>query len=176
MMVGLVAALAQPALARQDDPRLDDLFKALQSTTSVEFAERIEREIWDIWTTSGDDDLDALMGRGIRAMSTQDYEVALVAFNAIIEQAPDFAEGWNKRATLYWLMGDYDASVADIDETLALEPRHFGALSGLAMIRVSQERPSDALDALDTLLHWHPNSPTAKARAKALEETVGKGV
>ncbi len=172
----MMAVLAQPGLARQDDPRLDRLFDALQSTTNVEFAERIEREIWDIWTSSGDEMLDALMQRGIRAMSMKDYTVALVAFDALVEQAPDFAEGWNKRATLYWLMGDYDASVADIDETLALEPRHFEALSGLAMIRSSQQRPSDALDALDKLLYWHPNSPSAKARAKALEEELGKGV
>jgi tetratricopeptide (TPR) repeat protein len=163
-------------LARQDDPRLDRLFDALQATTNVEFAERIEREIWDIWTTSGDEALDALMLRGMRAMSMQDYEVALVAFNAVIEQAPDFAEGWNKRATLHWLMGNFEASLGDIDATLALEPRHFGALSGLAMIRTSQERPSDALDALDKALYWHPNSPSAKARAKALEETLGKGI
>ncbi|MDP6953024.1 MAG: tetratricopeptide repeat protein [Alphaproteobacteria bacterium] len=174
--VTIMLVLVQPGWARQDDPRLDMLFDTLQRTTNIELAERIEREIWDIWTASGDEDLDALMMRGIRAMSMQDYDVAMVAFDTIVEQAPDFAEGWNKRATLYWLMGDYEASVADIDATLALEPRHFGALSGLAMIRTSQERPSDALDALDKLLYWHPNSPSAKARAKVLEEKLGKGI
>ncbi len=174
--IGMAVALVQPVLARQDDPRLDMLFDTLQRTANVKLSERVEREIWAIWTDAGGEALDELMQRGIYAMSTRDYAVALAAFNSLVEQAPNFAEGWNKRATLYWLMGDFDASVADIDATLALEPRHFGALSGLAMIRISQNRPSDALHALERLLHWHPKSPSAKARAKALEDKLGKGI
>ena len=176
MVMAMGLAWGQPGWARQDDPRLDALFATLQATGDERLVSEAEREIWEIWTASGDAALDALMLRGMRAMSSRDYAAALTAFNAVIEAAPDFAEGWNKRATLYWLMGDYDASVADIDVTLALEPRHFGALSGLSMIRIAQDRPADALAALESLLAVHPKAPYARARAKRLEEILGKGI
>jgi tetratricopeptide (TPR) repeat protein len=159
--------------ARQDDPRLDELFARLRTTADAFEADRIESEIWDIWTASGDETLDALMLRGIRAMGQGDYDIALVAFNTIIEAAPDFAEGWNKRATLYWLMGDYEASVADIDKTLALEPRHFGALSGLAMIRMAQDRLEDAAEALKAVIAIHPHAGDAVRQLERIERIIG---
>ena len=175
-MVAMAVAWAQPGWARQDDPRLDALFATLQGTDNERLAEMAERDIWEIWTAADDEALDTLMMRGMRAMSTRDFAIAMVAFNAVIEAAPDFAEGWNKRATLYWLMGDYAASVADIDVTLALEPRHFGALSGLSMIRIAQDRPAEALAALERVLAVHPKAAYARDRAKRLEEILGKGI
>ncbi|MCE2392509.1 MAG: tetratricopeptide repeat protein [Proteobacteria bacterium] len=99
------------------------------------------------------------MNRGIEAMGSGNHSEALEAFDSIVRAAPGFAEGWNKRATLYWLLGEHEASVRDIERTLALEPRHFGALSGLAMIRQEQGQVFDALDALERIARIHPHMP-----------------
>lgn len=172
--VALMGAVwGQPGWARQDDPKLDSLFAALQSVERPADLSRIEIEIWRIWLDSGDATLDAVMADGIRAMNGGDHAGALVSFNVLVESAPDFAEGWNKRATLYWLMGDFEASVADIDATLALEPRHFGALSGLAMIRLAQRRHQDAYDALRRMLAVHPHAEGARRQLERLGRQLG---
>lgn len=172
----MVTVWGQPGWSHQDDPRLADLFAALQATDSNIEARVIEAQIWEIWISSGDPMLDRLMGSGIRAMNTGNFPSAMVAFNSIVEAAPDFAEGWNKRATLFWLMGDYQASIDDIDRTLELEPRHFGALSGLAMIRDAQEKPELALDALRRAVEVHPRIPNAKRRIQQLEQQLGEPI
>lgn len=169
----MALAWGQPGWSGQDDPRLDQLFGLLAETDDPRELGQIEQSIWLLWLDSGDDALNAMMQRGIAAMNEGDFPIALAAFNSIIESAPDFAEGWNKRATLYWLMGDYQASIDDIDKTLALEPRHFGALSGLSMIRAAQDKHEDAYHALKKMLEVHPNSPGARARLKTLERIVG---
>ena len=167
------AAAGQPAAARQDDPRLDALFAALGAEEAPPDLARVEREIWTIWLESGDPGLDAAMAEGIRAMGAGEHAAALAAFDALVEAAPDFAEGWNKRATLYWLMGDFEASAADVDRVLALEPRHFGALSGLAMIRMAQNRLPEAHDALRRLLAVHPHAESARRRFESLGRRLG---
>ena len=116
------------------------------------------------------------MATGVKAMGTGNYNKALAAFNAILEDAPNFAEGWNKRATLYWLMGDFEKSISDIDRTLALEPRHFGALSGLAMIRESQRRPLDAIQAFKRALEIYPAIPNAGQRIRELSRQLGEPI
>jgi len=177
MTFGTVAMMAlawgQPGWSRQDDPRLDDLFVLLAQTEDPQQLGQIEQSIWVLWLDSGDDSLNLMLQRGIQAMNQGDFPIALAAFNSVIETAPDFAEGWNKRATLYWLMGDYQASIDDIDKTLALEPRHFGALSGLSMIRSAQEKYEDAYQALKKMLEVHPRSPGVRARLKSLERYIG---
>jgi len=172
----VMATWGQPGWSRQDDSRLDDLFARLQTASAPSVVEEVESEIWRIWLETGDAALDLLMERGVRAMSGGDYQVALVAFNALIENAPDFAEGWNKRATLYWLMGVYDKSVEDIDHTLELEPRHFGALSGLALIRTAQGRPEDALKALERIHTFHPRMRGLEFRLRELRRKLGEPV
>jgi len=166
-------AWGQPGWSRQDDPRLDPLFAQLAQTEDPRELGQIEQSIWSLWLDSGDAALNVMMQRGIAAMAKGDFPIALAAFNSVVETAPDFAEGWNKRATLYWLMGNYQASIDDIDKTLALEPRHFGALSGLSMIRAAQEMHDDAYQALKRMPELHPNSPGARARLRILERFVG---
>jgi tetratricopeptide (TPR) repeat protein len=95
-------------------------------------------------------------------MGAQQFGTALQKFNAIIAQRPDFAEGWNKRATLYYLMGNYEQSLADIDHTLELEPRHIGALSGLGLVNIRMEREEAAADAFERVLNIDPQSVSAK--------------
>ncbi len=162
-------------MSDQRDPRLDPLFSQLAQGDALEAA-RAEQAIWEIWLESGDDDTDRRMTRGVRAMNRGDFGGALAAFESVVEAAPGYAEGWNKRATLYWLMGQLDASVADIDRTLALEPRHFGALSGLAMIREAQGRPFEALEALEKVVKIHPKLPHLGERIDHLTRQLGEPI
>lgn len=133
-VVVLVALMAAgPAIADQTDPRLKDLFARLRTAESAEAAQPVEAEIWKIWRETGDPAADRLIAAGVIAMNAGQYDLALQTFDRLVKTKPDFAEGWNKRATLLYLLGRYPDSVADIAKVLALEPRHFGALSGLAL-------------------------------------------
>jgi tetratricopeptide (TPR) repeat protein len=154
---GLAAAAAD-----QKDTRLPGLFDSLKKASSGDEAEAIEAKIWTIWLQANDPAIDKLMEQGSNAMGNQDYPAAMQSFNEIIEKKPDFAEGWNKRATLYYLMGDYQHSLADIDRTLALEPRHIGALSGLGLVNMQLDRDEAAADAFKRVLDIDPQSASAR--------------
>ncbi|HIA21588.1 MAG TPA: tetratricopeptide repeat protein [Alphaproteobacteria bacterium] len=176
LLITMAPSWGKTGWANQNDTRLDSLFSQLQITDSGQKARTIEKFIWKIWRESGDESVDQLMVDGVKAMGGGNYEGALIAFNSIVKGAPNFAEGWNKRATLYWLMGDFEKSVEDINRTLALEPRHFGALSGLAMIRESQERPLDALQAFERALEIYPAMPNAAERIRKLNRQLGESI
>ncbi len=163
---------ALPGAAAQDDARLDALFAKLKSTTDVSEAQAIEQVIWRVWLVSGDDKVDTIMALGLRAMAFSDHAAALGAFDQIVRLAPGFAEGWNKRATVRYLLGDYAASAADIERTLALEPRHFGALSGLGLVRLAQGDEAAALEAFEAALEVHPHLAGADTHIKELRERV----
>ncbi|HVY99010.1 MAG TPA: tetratricopeptide repeat protein [Dongiaceae bacterium] len=150
------------AWADQKDTRLPGLFDALKKASSTDEADAIKARIWTIWLQAGDPAIDKLMAQGSAAMSNQDYPSAMQSFNAIIQQKPDFAEGWNKRATLYYLMGDYRHSLSDIDRTLELEPRHIGALSGLGLVNMQLDRDEAAADAFQRVLDIDPQSASAR--------------
>ena len=173
MALAVVATCAEvPAVASQDDPRLDALFHRLLAAASPAAAAPIEQEIWQIWIEWDDADVSRWMRRGVEALNGGDFRVALDVFDRIVEAAPEFSEGWNKRATLYYLAGHLEASVADVKRTLALEPRHFGALSGLALIRELQGRPFDALEALERVTKIHPQLPHLKQRIDLIERIL----
>ena len=176
LLITMAPSWGKTGWANQNDTRLDSLFSQLQITGSGQKARTIEKFIWKIWRESGDEAVDQLMVDGVKAMGGGNYEGALIAFSSIVKGAPNFAEGWNKRATLYWLMGDFEKSVEDINRTLALEPRHFGALSGLAMIRESQERPLDALQAFERALEIYPAMPNAAERIRKLNRQLGEPI
>ena len=150
------------APADQKDTRLPGLFDSLKKASSSDEADAIEAKIWSIWLQANDPGIDKLMASGSEAMNNQDYPAAMQSFNAIIEKKPDFAEGWNKRATLYYLMGDYQHSLADIDRTLELEPRHIGALSGLGLVNMQLDRDEAAADAFKRVLDIDPQSASAR--------------
>ncbi len=128
--VGLPAA----ALADQKDPILPELFEALRTAKSEAEAEPYVMEIWRRWSYVGDYAASVRLLQGVAKMEAGDLNAAISEFDVLVDMVPDFAEGWNRRATVYFMIGDYARSVLDIQRTLALEPRHFGALSGLAMI------------------------------------------
>jgi tetratricopeptide (TPR) repeat protein len=160
------------AVAAQDDPRLDTLFKRLAAATDAHEAEIVENAIWTIWHQSGDADVDALLAYGIRAMAGGLNELALQAFTEVTRRAPRFAEGWNKRATVNYMMERNEDSIADIEKTLALEPRHFGALSGLGLVNLALGRDEAALEAFRRALAVDPHLPGAAERIRELEDRV----
>jgi tetratricopeptide (TPR) repeat protein len=171
--ISLALIMGGPALSDQNDPRLDDLFERLAAAQSTGEAAAVEEHIWALWLDTDERGVDESMGRGIVAMNSGNYAAALLAFDSIIATSPDFAEGWNKRATLHFLMGNFEGSIRDIDRTLALEPRHFGALSGLAMIREAKGQAFEALEALERLQHIHPQLPHLMERVARLTAQLG---
>ena len=172
VLLSLFLACAAPALADQNDPRLDPLFQRLKETTDPNEATQIQEKIWDLWMYSDKEDLNALMRQGTFAMAARDFDLALESFNALIELAPNMAEAWNKRATLYYLMGNYEASVADVKQTLKLEPRHFGAIVGMGLIYDALGDKEAALKAFRRGLALNPHMPQIREKAKQLEREI----
>lgn len=172
MVLVAVTSLAPAAWASQNDNRLGALFDRLRTTNSAAEATAITREIWAIWRQSDIDTINVLMARGIQEMSRGNYEVALAAFNKVVKLEPNLAEGWNKRATVYYLIGKYEASVHDIERTLTLEPRHFGALSGLGFISLVLGDERAALKAFDAALKVNPYLPGARTKAEELRRRL----
>jgi tetratricopeptide (TPR) repeat protein len=168
----LIAGPEQPAIADQDDPRLDGLFERLQTTPDPAEARAVEQRIWRVWLEADDAGLNRLMQQGIAAMDDQRYAAALQAFDRMVEQAPEFAEGWNKRATVHFLMGNWQASVRDIQQTLALEPRHFGALFGLGMIYDALGQREAALRSFEATLALNPHSESTRRSIEELREQL----
>lgn len=156
-----VAPLAQTAppvdLAGQERTRaLDALFKGLKAARGDDEADELVGRIWETWTRSGRADVDRLMEEGIGYLSIRQLGAAHDRFTQAINAAPDFAEAWNKRATVLFLMNDHEQSLADIEKVLALEPRHFGALAGRGMIHAHAGRWKDALAAYRQALAVNP--------------------
>lgn len=177
-ILGLLTALqwGSPAMASQTDARLDALFERLARSEAATDLIRSENAIWQIWLESHDEVVDQRMAEGIHALGRGELRQALAHFDAVVVVAPEFAEVWNKRATVYWLMGALDASLQDIERTLALEPRHFGALSGLVMIHEVQGHTFEALEALEKLIRVHPKMPGLLQRIDRLTGELGESI
>jgi tetratricopeptide (TPR) repeat protein len=168
----LIAGPGGLALADQQDPRLDGMFERLRSTPDAAVARWIEQQIWQLWLESDDLDANQLMRQGVRAMREQRFDVALRAFDRLVAEAPEFAEGWNKRATVHYLMGSWRASVLDIQRTLALEPRHFGALFGLGLIYDALQQPEAALRSYEATMVLNPHSENTRLRVEQLRQQL----
>lgn len=147
---------------------LDEIKVAKDATAAAD----IERRIWESWMHSGDSETDGLLGQGIMLMQTGQFDSALAIFDSIVARRPDFAEGWNKRATLLYIMGDLDRSLEDIDKVLALEPRHFGALAGIGLIRIAKGDKAGALAAYRKVLEVHPFSRGALESVETLSKEL----
>ncbi|MEK9752199.1 MAG: hypothetical protein VW338_03165 [Rhodospirillaceae bacterium] len=166
----VVWAPAAPAAADQTSPRVAKLLDLLgRAKTPVE-AEDLEGRIWKIWIHHADAEVQRFMAIGISAMTTGNLEVAFSAFDQIVGIAPNFAEGWNKRATVNYMRERLDASMRDIERTLALEPRHFGALSGMGLIFDAVDNPKAAADAWERALFVHPYLPGVREHIKQLRK------
>jgi tetratricopeptide (TPR) repeat protein len=170
--VAIAIGCMGPALADQQDFRLEGLFARLQTTSSRPEARAAQQQIWQIWIECDDSQADRLMQGGIQAMAAQQHGLALEYFDRLVERAPDFAEGWNKRATVHYLMDDYEASVLDIERTLELEPRHFGALSGLGMIYDAIGKPAAALRSFEAAVAINPHLDGTRQRIDELRRQL----
>jgi tetratricopeptide (TPR) repeat protein len=175
-LLGLI--LAGNALAQNagSGTVLDTLFIKLQSATDPSAIKSLEAAIWEQWVMVPDMSQRAQMMRGIAEMQQQELKASVETFTRLIDLAPDLSEAWNKRATAHWLMGNFPASLADICETVKREPRHFGAYSGLGMIRAEMGENARAVAAFELARRWNPHIPGIEGeieRLKALGGTEG---
>ena len=162
-----------PSPQRGDPTRnLDFLFEALKIAPDNASAKAVEERIWSLWVVSRSDTANLLMTRVKTAIEGQDVDLALKLLDAIIEIKPDYAEAWNRRATLFYMKKDYGRSLADIREVLRREPRHFGALSGLGMILQEIGDDRHALEAYRRALAIHPHLQRIPEVVKTLTEKV----
>lgn len=168
-----IDAVPEPAAPADPAERLDGLFAELAEPGRDDW-ERIENEIVGIWSKSGSPAMDLLLRRGQEALEAEDLEAALDHFSALTDHAPGFAEGWNARATTFYLMGEYTLAMADVERVLALNPRHFGALSGLAFMFEAMDEPDLALEALHAVQKLNPNRPNINEAVTRLEQTHGE--
>ena len=157
-IITLLFLLITSVKADQNDPRLNNLFKKLNKTENQQEISDIIKDIWDIWYEVDDPKVIEYFEKGIQAMRIRNYPLAVRFFNNLIEEDPNFAEAWNKRATVYFMMGDFDKSMQDIIKTLELEPRHFGALDGMGLIFIHQGQYQQAIDVYDKMLEIFPFS------------------
>jgi len=172
LLLPLTFGRAGGAWADQTDPRLDQLFVHLQDVETAAQARSVEQLIWNVWLESESPTLRLLMGRVAAAMGQQNFIAALKILDSVVAIAPNYAEGWNKRATVYFLLGQYEASMTDVERTLALEPRHFAALSGLGLIYTQLKDNAAALDAYERALTVNPHLMQARAEVKRLRRKV----
>jgi tetratricopeptide (TPR) repeat protein len=189
-----IAAVPAASLAQDDNPKqqkqlpeapaklpkvpadrtrgLDFLFGALKAAPDEASAKHVEARIWAIWLQTPSDTVALLMARSKTAMEAQNPDVALKLLDSVIKLRPDYVEGWNRRATLYYLRNDYAHSLEDIEQVLAREPRHFGALAGLGMIMQDLGDDKRALDAFRKALAVNPHLDKVPELVKTLTEKV----
>lgn len=169
------ATATKPEPSRAE--RLDRLFAKLKREPDPDAARRIAESIDAIWRQSGSPTVDLLMKWSEQAAGDKRYATALDLLDQVTVLEPDYAAGWNQRATVHFLMNDYSRSMADIDKTLSLEPRHFGALSGMASIFKALGKDRLAMEALQKVLAVYPADRKAQERLGALaDELAGQGI
>jgi tetratricopeptide (TPR) repeat protein len=151
---------------------LDFLFGALKAAPDDDSAKHVEARIWALWSQTTSDTTALLMTRAKTALDAKQVDVALKLLTAVVKLRPDYIEGWNRRATLYYLQNDYTRSLEDIEQVLVREPRHFGALAGLGMIMQELGDDKRALDAFRKALAVNPHLEKLPEMVKTLTEKV----
>jgi Flp pilus assembly protein TadD len=147
---------------------------ALRDTDPTRVA-RAEAALWAMWCHAGIPEVDTLFGEGVAAIERQELEAAERIFGRLIERAPEFAEGWNKRATVRYLRGDYTSAIADCEETLDRKPHHFGALSGQGLCHIALGQFAEAADLFRRTLAVHPHLAAARQNLAAVLGETMKG-
>ena len=172
-LIGMMLAASVLAQNKESAAMLDNLFAKLQSATDPMAVQLLEQAIWEQWTMVPDSEQRKLMLRGIAEMQHQELKSAAETFTKLIELAPQVSEAWNKRATVYWLLGNFPASLSDICETIKREPRHFGAYSGLGMIRAEMNEPARAAAAFELARKYNPHIVGIEAEIERLKAQGG---
>ena len=157
LLFGLMLATNVLAQNTGSGAVLDTLFEKLRTATDPFAIQSLEGAIWEQWTMVPDLQQRQMMMRGIAEMQQQELRRAAETFTRLIDKAPELSEAWNKRATVHWLLGDFPASLADICETIKLEPRHFGAYSGLGMIRAEMGENGRAVAGFELARKYNPH-------------------
>jgi tetratricopeptide (TPR) repeat protein len=157
----------------RSETMLDTLFAKLQTATDPMAIQSLEGAIWEQWTMVTDPQQRQLMLRGIAEMQQQELKSAVETFTKLIEIAPSLSEAWNKRATAQWLLGNFPASLSDICETVKREPRHFGAYSGLGMIRAEMGENGRAIAAFQLARQYNPHIAGIEAEIQRLKALGG---
>ncbi|KQQ79496.1 tetratricopeptide repeat protein [Aureimonas sp. Leaf324] len=163
---------AAPPVAETREARLDGLFERLKRESDAEKATGIANEIQSVWLESGSATVDLLMLRATQAIARKDAAAALDFTDQAIVLDPDYAEAYNRRATLHYTQNRYALSMADVEEVLKREPRHFGALTGLGAMLEELGRDREALDAYSRALAIYPTLKAAQDAAGRLAEEV----
>ncbi len=161
-----------PKVGAEKTKGLDFLFGALKAAPDEVSAKHVEARIWAIWMQTPSDTVALLMSRSKAAMDARQNDVALKLLDSVIKLRPDYVEAWNRRATIYYLQNDYGRSLADIQQVLTREPRHFGALAGLGMIMQDLGEDKRALDAFRKALDVNPHLEKVPELVKTLTEKV----
>jgi tetratricopeptide (TPR) repeat protein len=175
ILLSLAVLLSSGAVsADQNDPRLEDLFKRLQAADDAVEAAPIEELIWQIWFEHEDSGIESQMMTAVSQMNRGDLPAALATLDRLVAAAPEFAEAWNRRATLHYIMGNYPASEADIVKTLQLEPFHFGALSGRGLVLIAQGKYEEARKAFSLALEVNPNMPEVKNNIDQINQYLSR--
>lgn len=164
----LIVSISQ---ADQNDPKLEILFNDLSQTQSEMKAQPILLEIWSIWSVAIDTKTQEKFDAGNQLMSKRQYDESILMFSDAINLQPTFAEAWNKRATVNYIIGNYEESISDIFSTLELEPRHFGALDGLAQIYMLQNKYFKAAQVYRKILEILPYNKKAIMHLEYLEQS-----
>jgi tetratricopeptide (TPR) repeat protein len=164
----------QAARRLADVGTMTDLPRLVQALRDPDHAVRVlaEQALWEIWSRSGNQEIDRLFTTGTHAMTEGRWGDAIAAFTRIIDRDPSFAEGWNKRATAYFLMGDYTKSLADCDEVMKRNPYHYGALSGYGMIYMRLDQPERALEYFERALRVNPNMEMVQNTVELLRDLL----
>ncbi|MBO0740127.1 MAG: tetratricopeptide repeat protein [Hyphomicrobiaceae bacterium] len=168
---------ALPKTPAEREKTLSDLYALLATAEDEESAKAIADAIERVWVHSGSATIDLLMERSIKAMNEKKVDLALKLLDNVVELAPDFTEGWNRRAYVHFVQNDIERALGDLRRTLALDPHHFKALDGLAQILREIGQKKAALKAFKELLDVHPYWSGAKQAIEELEREVdGQGI
>ena len=165
-------AVADLESAAEQEQNASSLLDALAESDDDQSADVLARQIQNLWNQSGSESVDLLMHRSTLAIRTRDYPLALDLLDTVIALAPDYAEGWNRRATVHFLRDDYALSIADVEQVLRLEPRHFGALSGIGIILDELGQDEQARLFLREALRVHPHLTGAQQRLDAIDRRL----
>jgi tetratricopeptide (TPR) repeat protein len=162
------------ALAQEADARVTPAVAALLHADDAELVALAEATLWQVWSRSGDPAVDALFAEGMQALEAQDWLGAVTAFSRVVEAAPAFAEGWNKRATARYLATHYASAIADCEEVVRLNPHHFGALSGQGLCHAALGQLREAARCFRRALQVHPRLESVRQQLARAETPLAR--